>query len=59
MHALIDSLLTTDAGLVVLLVGTPALIVAWTLVVARLTRYSARDHDRAYLAHHRRAERGR
>ena len=59
MYTLIDSLLSTDAGLAVLILGTPVLIIAWTLVIARLTRTSARDHDRAYLAYHRRAGRGR
>jgi len=59
MSTIIDWLLSEPHAVPILLIGTPVLIVAWTLVLARLTRYSERDHDRAYLAHHRRAERGR
>jgi hypothetical protein len=52
MRTIIDWILSEPVAVPVLLIGTPAVIVAWALVTARLTRYSARDHDRAYLAHH-------
>jgi len=46
MSTIIDWLLTTDAGIVVLLVGTPALIVAWTLLLSRARAYTEKDHRR-------------
>jgi hypothetical protein len=43
-----------DLQIAVLVVGTLGLLIGWPLVKARLTRYDARDHDRAQLRHYRR-----
>jgi hypothetical protein len=56
MNTIIDWLVAEPHAVPILLIGTPILIIGWSLVVARLTRYSERDHRRAYMAHHRAKE---